>query len=317
MNQPRTMNIGFISTRFEGTDGVSLETKKWQAVLQQMGHCCYYFAGVCDRDPAVSRVVPEAYFRHPEIDKITDIAYSELSRPPEVTRRIQELTAFLKAQLYSFVSDFEIDLLIIENALAIPVNIPLGVALTEFISETSFPTIAHHHDLYWERQRFFANCVWDYLHMAFPPVMPFVQHVVINSIAAHELSRRTGISPWVIPNVMDYHNPPPAPDDYSSTIRADLGIQPDEYFFLQPTRVVQRKGIEHAIELIRRLEGKAHLVISHAAGDEGREYEQRVKEFAALLQVPVVFVSDLIQSSRGVTQSGRKVYTLADAYYHA
>jgi hypothetical protein len=35
---------------------------------------------------------------------------------------------------------------VVENALAIPMNLALGVALPEFIGETSMPTIAHHHD---------------------------------------------------------------------------------------------------------------------------------------------------------------------------
>jgi mannosylglucosylglycerate synthase len=61
----------------------------------------------------------------------------------------------------------------------------------------------------------------------------------------------------------------------------DLGLAPDQYLFLQPTRIIQRKGIEHAIELTRRLDLPAELVISHAAGDEGTEYERRVREFAA------------------------------------
>ncbi len=317
MTHPGNMNIGFVSTRFEGTDGVSLEAEKWAAILERMGHRCFYFAGVCDRDPAVSRVIPEAFFHHPEMDHITNIVFSQLARPPEITRRILELAAYFKEEIYRFGRDFEIDLLIVENALAIPVNIPLGMALTEFISETAFPTIAHHHDFFWERQRFITNCVWDYLHMAFPPIMPFIQNVVINTIASHELSRRTGISAWVIPNVMDYHNPPPPPDDYSATFREDMGIAPDEYLFLQPTRVVQRKGIEHAIELIRRLDVKARLVITHAAGDEGREYEQRIHEFADLLQVPVIFVSKSIQTERGSTEDGRKIYSLNDAYHHA
>ena len=29
--------IGFVSTRFSGTDGVSLETEKWAAAFQQVG----------------------------------------------------------------------------------------------------------------------------------------------------------------------------------------------------------------------------------------------------------------------------------------
>jgi hypothetical protein len=32
--------IGFISTRFHGTDGVTLEARKWAHILQGMGHSC-------------------------------------------------------------------------------------------------------------------------------------------------------------------------------------------------------------------------------------------------------------------------------------
>ena len=39
------MRIGFISTRFEGTDGVTLEAAKWAAVLEAEGHECFWLAG--------------------------------------------------------------------------------------------------------------------------------------------------------------------------------------------------------------------------------------------------------------------------------
>ena len=38
-------NVGFISTRIAGTDGVSLETAKWADVLTKEGFSCFYFAG--------------------------------------------------------------------------------------------------------------------------------------------------------------------------------------------------------------------------------------------------------------------------------
>ncbi|NMD20848.1 MAG: hypothetical protein GYA76_11405, partial [Verrucomicrobia bacterium] len=34
--------IGFISTRFQGTDGVTLEARKWADILGRMGHSCYW-----------------------------------------------------------------------------------------------------------------------------------------------------------------------------------------------------------------------------------------------------------------------------------
>ena len=67
--------IGFVSTRFAGTDGVSLETAKWATVLERMGHECFYFCGLCDRPPQISYVVPHAFYRHPDIDAINQEVY--------------------------------------------------------------------------------------------------------------------------------------------------------------------------------------------------------------------------------------------------
>ena len=311
-------NIGFVSTRFRGHDGVSLEAEKWLEILGRLGYRCFLFGGDCDEDEmSYSYLVPEAHFAHPDIQEIHTASFSLPHRPPEITRRIHLLKDQLKQQLYAFVDRFKIRLLVVENALAIPLNIPLGLALTEFIAETGIHTIAHHHDFFWERQRFLTNCVWDYLNMAFPPHLPSIHHVVINSSGSNQLSLRTGISALLIPNVMDFDHPPAPADDYVNTLREDLGVASDEYLFLQPTRVVQRKGIEHAIELVDRLGLKACLVISHAAGDEGDAYERRVREYAARLQVKANFESDIIKDQRGHTQDGRKIYTLADVYPQA
>ncbi|MGD9315038.1 MAG: hypothetical protein PVI96_19135, partial [Desulfobacterales bacterium] len=58
-------NIGFVSTRFAGLDGVSLEAGKWGDVLEAAGYTCFWFAGELDRDPDKSYLVPEAHFKHP------------------------------------------------------------------------------------------------------------------------------------------------------------------------------------------------------------------------------------------------------------
>jgi hypothetical protein len=116
---------------------------------------------------------------------------------------------------------------------------------------------------------------------------------------------------------MDFDSPPAPLDEYARSARKDLGLKPDQYLLLQPTRIIQRKGIEHAIELTRRLKLPAELVISHAAGDEGTDYEQRIHEFAALLGVRINFESAIVGTERGVTPEGRKIYTLDDVYPQA
>ncbi|TAH53797.1 MAG: glycosyltransferase [Chloroflexota bacterium] len=309
--------IGFVSTRFNGTDGVSLETNKWATVLERLGHFCVYFSGESDRPPERSRVVARAHFLNPEIQAIQQIAFSTRKRPPEITRRIHELTYDLKNELYRFIQDFDIELLIVENALTIPLNVPLGLALTELLSETGMPAIAHHHDFFWERQRFMVGCVWDFIDMAFPPHLPSLRHVVINSLAAEQLGMRNHTFSLLIPNVMDFDNSPPPPDAYSADLKTELGLAEDEYFLLQPTRIVPRKGIEHAIELTERLEQPASLVISHASGDEGDEYAQRLREYAKLLNVCVRFASARVAKERARNANGAKIYSLRDAYERA
>lgn len=316
----RSHNVGFISTRFAGTDGVSLETEKWADVFQKQGFDCFYFAGELDRPKEVSYLAEKAHFKHPEIKKIHNNSFGVHVRKPSVTKKIHQIKEELKHHLNKFVKKFEIDLLVPENSLTIPLNIPLGMALTELISETGIKTIAHHHDFFWERQHFETNAVWEYLNMAFPPHLPPIQHVVINSSADNQLSLRTGISATTIPNVMDFENPPPPIDDYASDVREALGIEADELLVLQPTRVIKRKGIEHAIELVNRLGKKglkAKLIISHASDDEGHDYENRIREYSNLMGVRTNFVSKLINERRGTMPDGRKIYTLEDIYPHA
>ncbi len=310
-------NVGFVSTRLAGTDGVSLETAKWAKVFENEGFASYYFAGELDTPPECSYLLEEAHFSNPEIKDIYGNCFGVTLRGRYITDKIHVIKNKIKTHLYQFIDKFNITILVPENALTIPLNLPLGLALTEVISEIGMPTIAHHHDFFWERQRFLTNAVWDYLNMAFPPHLPTIQHVIINSSADNQLSLRTGISGTIIPNVMDFDNPPSPMDDYASDVRKALGIADDEIFILQPTRVVKRKGIEHAIELVSRLVMKAKLVISHASGDEGYGYESRVKEYSKMLNVDTIFVSEIIAERRGITKDGRKIYTLDDIYPHA
>ncbi|QDT36329.1 glycosyltransferase family 4 protein [Stratiformator vulcanicus] len=311
-------HIGFISTRFAGTDGVSLESSKWAEVLWDHRHVSFWYAGKLDRDPAISMCVPEAYFGHPDILAINDAVFGQIKRSKEMTKKIKDMADRLKDTLYEFVEKFGIDILVAQNSLTIPMNIPLGVALTNFIAETGFPTIAHHHDFYWERDRFMVNAVGDYLEMAFPPKLPSIQHVTINSPAQEDLSWRTGCSSILIPNVLDFDQEPEACDLYSSDFRKEINIAPDDILILQPTRVVPRKGIEHSINLLAQLnDPRCKLVVTHESGDEGQEYQNALMEMASNANVDLRFVAARVGETRYSDAEGRKVYSLWDTYPHA
>ena len=62
---------------------------------------------------------------------------------------------------------------------------------------------------------------------------------------------------------------------------------------------------------------KAKLVISHDAGDEGYAYQQRIEEYAELMKVNLIIASNIVDEKRGLTEDGKKIYTLEDIYPHA
>lgn len=318
-------HIGIISFRLAGTDGVSLETVKWVEALENFGWECFYLAGEFDEDimddPTHYILEPLLQFTHPEIHSVYSEAFGyNLTRDPGLTENIHALRGRLKERIYEFVNTFRISTLLVENALTIPLNLSLGMALTEFLAETQVKCIAHHHDFFWERKRFTNNCVNDILYSCYPPNLRNIVHVVINSDARTNLGLRTGIAAALIPNVMPFEREAPKIDDYNRDFRQSMGISDDTLLILQPTRVVQRKGIEHSIELVARLRSKVDkemvLLISHASGDEGFEYEQRLKEYAQLLSVPTIFENNIITDTR-MEKDGQKCYGLSDVYPHA
>ncbi|MBN2062171.1 MAG: glycosyltransferase family 4 protein [Deltaproteobacteria bacterium] len=311
----RFKNIGFVSTRIAGTDGVSLEIEKWASVLERNGYRCFYLSGENDRPAEQCMLVGEAHFQNPDIMEIHDHCYGKGVRPREITKRIHDLREYLKGVIYEFVRRFGIDLIIPENALAIPLNIPLGLALAEFIAETGFSAIAHHHDFSWERERFLVNAVEDYLAWAFPPNLPTIQHAVINSIASQQLSHRKGISNTIIPNVHDFANPPAQSDVCSGDIKERIGLKEEDLFILQPTRIVPRKWVERSLEIINLMElENPVLVLSHSADDEGDIYSQRVQEYAQRLGVKLVSIEQLVGPEGDYNNCNEKKYTIGDVY---
>src|SRR2546425_9991034 len=101
--------IGFVSTRFHGTDGVTLEAEKWAQILAQQGHACFWMAGLLDTPPETSHCAPLAFFRHPEVLAAQANLFSTTTRPRETTNQIQFLKKRLKDESYHFVEKVSIE----------------------------------------------------------------------------------------------------------------------------------------------------------------------------------------------------------------
>ena len=131
--------VGFVSTRIAGLDGVSLEIDKWARIIERHGCKCFYIAGELDRPPERCHRIDEAHFAHPNIKQIHDEIFGQRRRPRALSDHIYATSRRLKQQLYDAIETLDLDLIIAENCLTIPLNIPLGIALVELPASEGAP----------------------------------------------------------------------------------------------------------------------------------------------------------------------------------
>jgi len=312
------MRIGIVATRLAGVDGVTFETAKWEIALERMGHEVRLCAGEVDALRASARLVPPMHFAWPPAARVTAAAFDPNSDPVAVRAEIERLADLLVPVLDNWIESEHLDQLIVENAWAIPMHLPLGLALRRVVERRGIPTIGHHHDYWWERDRFKGCVVPGLLDEVFPPDLPNVRHASINSLAAAQLRARRGLDSMVVPNVFDFERPRPRPHPaMRRRLRAELGMGDRGLLVVQPTRVVPRKGIELAIELVGRLrDSDAVLLVTSPAGDEGLDYLVALERQAERDGVQLRYAADRFEPDMDGRRLG-PAHTLHDAYLAA
>ena len=312
------MKIGIVATRLAGVDGVTFETAKWESVLDATGHDLRLCAGEVDALRYQARLVPPMHFTWAPAARVTAAAFDPDSDSNAVRSEISRLADLLLPVLHDWALVNALDAIIVENAWAIPMQLPLGLALRRLVEELRLPAIGHHHDYWWERERFATCVVPDILESAFPPDLPWVRHVSINSLAAAELKARRGIVSMVVPNVFDFDHPRPRRHPaVRRRLRQELGMTDRGLLVVQPTRVVPRKGIELAIELVGRLgDPDAVLLITSPAGDEGLDYLVELERLAERHRVRLAYAADRFAPDHD-GKPIRPAHSLHDAYLAA
>jgi glycosyltransferase involved in cell wall biosynthesis len=255
------MRIGMVGARFAGLDGVSLESAKLAEALVRGGHEIAWFGGEVGEGFSPSVVCDAAAFRTPENSDIERQSFNG-GDPAVVRAAVEDIASVIQPDLGAFIDDDDIEGLIVENAWAIPMQLPLALATARVVANRGVPTIGHHHDFSWERERFAESSVPDLIERLFPPALPSVAHVVINSLAKHDLLERRGLASSVLPNVMDFEAGPPRGDG-GDAFRRIAGIGQGDTVLLQPTRVIRRKGIELTIDLASAMDGNPVVVVTH------------------------------------------------------
>ncbi len=317
------MRVALCHFRYGMPDGVSLEMGKWRRALEELGHEAIIVAG---EDPTGEALLfPELSI--PWAKGIRHDAFGEKpkGKPEELLAQIERLSWEISEKFDTLIREREIDLLVIENIWSLPLNIPAALGLLRTAESRGLPVIAHHHDFWWERDIYrpaFPE-VKELLGELFPPDYGRAEHVVINSLAREELKRRRGLEARVVPNVFDF-GLRWEKDTFNASLREDLGIRPDDIVFLQATRIVARKGIEIAFELVKHFQvevlpeldipGKGdRAVILLPNLIEDHDYHRKLVRRARVLGVEAIFAPDRFAAERKI-ENGKKIYSFWDAY---
>lgn len=336
--------FAFIQHRLGRTDGVSLEVDKWRTVLEAQGHTVHYIAG--NSDVPGGHCIPELYPFHPVTAKIirnATRALEDYASSEELMEEIETHAALIKPKLEALIDRLEIDVLLPNNLLSVGYNLPGMLALSRIIGEWRIPTICHCHDFWWEDSgEVYPTCdeVVALYEKHAPPSYPWVRYVTINRIGQKELLEKRGLESTVVPNVFDFDQPVWSPDEYNSDIRSDWGVGENDLLFLQATRVLDRKAIELAIDVVarlnrpeykERLQGRLYdgrifaeenqVVLVCAGYVEGiglsDSYAQNLQTRADRQGVRLIWAGDGVKHSRARGEKGEKIYSLWDSYVRA
>jgi mannosylglucosylglycerate synthase len=242
----------FVSYRFGGTDGVSIEARKWEWAFGELGFTTRRVAGEFE-----DGLRPD------------DVWLAFLAIDP-VAGSVPQPDALGAAIAGASV-------VVVENICSLPVNPDAARLTARVLGEHDGRVLFHHHDLPWERPRFAA--VHD-----LPPVRPNSLHVTINEPARRSLAER-GITAHTIHNAFDLD---PFPGDRESTRRA-FGFARDDVVVLQPTRAIPRKnvgaGIRLGEELARRFTDRQVRYWLTGPAEDG--YQSELDALLAASHVPV------------------------------
>ncbi|MFO7934036.1 MAG: glycosyltransferase family 4 protein [Bacteroidales bacterium] len=322
------MNIGIIIGRIGGVDGVALEAEKWIEVLQNMGHRIFVVSGQFQErpmDPETETLIPEMSFFSPESfwSQKKAFFYPETD-PQELIEHLNLYSKVIYKKLLNWIRDKKIELIISENASSLPSHLEMGLAVSRAVVKSGLPTITHDHDFAWERgERYVSphNQINAFISEVFPLRAPNSIHAVINTHAQNTLKERYGRESVNVPNVMDFHKPFGQPDQKNAGLARQMGFSNEDIFLYQITRIVRRKGIETAIQLLDKLnDKKIKLVITgNYADDAGSAYYNELMNLIHELKLgDQVSFSHHLFHNKGLSDSGREVrFSLSDAYARA
>lgn len=329
------MNIALAHFRVKNIDGVSLEMEKFRIVLEQLGHSVFFIAG--NEADKKTFCIEELYYKNERNNTIVLNAYknfSDFDNEKEFEKEIYRYAEKIEFKLIELIEKLKIELIIPNNIFSLGWNLSAALAFYNASLKTNTKVLCHHHDFWWERvkysnpTKYFIN---DLLEKYFPPKHDLFKHIVINKIAKDALIKRKQIDSSVVPNVFDFEAKDWIEDDYNKDFRKKIGIEANDLIVLQPTRIVERKAVELAIDVVSEMnnqkekligkklyngqiftsESSIYLVFANL--NESVNYYSRLLNYAREKNVKLHDINNHIKYDRKV-EGKEKYYNLWDAY---
>ncbi len=311
------MRIGIIIGRIGGIDGVALETEKWIEVLKRLGHEVFVISGEFEfwkMDHQYHYHFPVLSFFSPEVKwEQRKAFYHPDKNVGPILDHIENISNMIEKKLSRWVHSNKIEVLLSENASALPSHLSMGVAIKTLVKNTGLPIVTHDHDFHWERGKRYVSIhaeINTLVNDTFPLLLPEVRHAVINTFGLETFKSKSNLDATLVPNVMDFDREYGVPNKDNSYFLRDLGVNLNEIALLQVTRIVRRKGIETAISLIEKLnDKKLKLVITgNNNDDQNKEYYNEIVDQIHDLNLAsqVIFASYMVRDHKD----------LSDVYAH-
>lgn len=340
-NTLKGRKILIIHFRVGNTDGVSIEIAEWEHILKENGAIVKLCAGPISH--GASFVIDNLEQQlNQDIFDIDRGAFGEVNifkNKQSFIKAIRKQQKILKTELEKVLIKFKPDNIIISNIFSTGQNLPAAEAVTLLLDKWQIPTSAIHHDFYWERPNYSHPrypFVENQLKEFFPPKRSWLKHYCINSISQKELKKRKGVSSGIIYDTLHFEQPAWEKDEFSKDLLDDFDVDKNDIVILQATRVVERKNIEIAIDLVKNISekrwlsklankklydgrrfdpgaNKAVLVLAGSTNRGSREYLQSLLSYARKRKVKICHVSNKMGKFR-IEKNGQKKYSLWDIY---
>ena len=322
------MRIGIIIGRIGDVDGVALETEKWIKILREMGHEIFLLSGRF-RQSFVGEdhetLLPDLSFFSPNCEWEQNRSFFfPPDEPTELLTHLEQVSDDLAIRMFQWVMQHKIEVVISENASALPAHLSMGIAVKKLVEHTGIRIICHDHDFHWERGARYHTPfpeLQEIIRETFPLQIPHARHAVINTYSKNYLKEKYGIDSVMVPNVMDFDQPYGQKDNFNKDLLEAIGIANGDIPLFQITRIVRRKGIETALELLEKLDDKnVKLVVTGSAADDDRKgYYKELVDYIEEKKIGdrVVFAEKKILNDRAVAPDSEKIYSLSDAYANA